>query len=210
MHDAVFSRRSPVRFLFLWVLANLIGGFLAGFLEDNGLQFMATLVLTGAIVGTAQWLVLRPWGGFRWWPVASAIGWIVGTFSASLLQGLYRPAVDFLWHQVGLWEVFWINLIAQPLWVLTMAIAQGIILRRRALRRVPPASNRPVGVWILASLAGAVGHGAVSASLCAAWCPALPSALVGIVNGLGWATYGLITGLVVIKLPGPGPHQETE
>lgn len=206
MHDAVFSQRSPVRFLFFWVLANLIGGFLAGFLEANGLQFMATLVLTGAIVGTAQGLVLRPWGGFRWWPVASAIGWVVSTFSSSLLQGLYRPAVDFLWHRVGLWEVFWINLITQPLWVLAMAIAQGVILRHRASRSVPPKWNCPAGVWILASLVGAVGHGAVSATLCAAWCPALPSTFVGIVNGLGWATYGLVTGIVVIKLLGPSPH----
>ncbi|PSN12001.1 hypothetical protein C7271_23995 [filamentous cyanobacterium CCP5] len=188
----------PARFLALWVLANLTGGFLAGFLEENGLQFMATLVLTGAIIGTAQWIVLRNRGGFRWWPLISAMGWILSTLGTSLFQGLYRPAIEFLWNQVGLWEVFWINLFSQPLWILGMAIAQSLVL----------GSSRAAGVWLLASLVGAAANGVVSALLCRAWCPALPAALVGIVNGLGWATYGIVTGMAAIKLLGHSPTEK--
>lgn len=189
----------PARFLTVWVLANLVGGFIAGFLENNGLQFMATLVLTGAIVGTCQWLVLRNWGGFRWWPIASAIGWIVSTMISSLSYPLTDPVVAFLWNRVGLWEVFWVNLVNQPLWVLGMAIAQALVLRQR---------GRPAQLWILASLVGAALHGAVSASLCAAFCQALPLWLVGIVNGLGWATYGLVTGIVALQFTGRPPSEE--
>lgn len=171
-------------------MANLAGGFIVGFLENNGLQFMATLVLTGAIVGTMQWFVLRNWGRFRGWPLASSIGWIISTVLNRLINSLTEPLANFLWHQAGLWEVFWINLINQPLWILGMAIAQSVFLARRGA----------VGLWILASLIGAAANGAVSASLCAVWCQELPTALVGIVNGLGWATYGVVTGLAAIKL----------
>lgn len=200
-NEITLSRRSrPARFLAVWVLANLVGGFITGFLESNGLQFMATLVLTGAIVGTLQWLVLRPWGGFRWWPLASTIGWIVSTLINSLSDPLTDPIVTFLWNQVGLWEVFWLNVVNQPLWILGMAIAQALVLRQR---------GRPVKQWLLASLVGAASQGAVSASLCAAFCQALPLWLVGIVNGLGWATYGLVTGFVAHQFTGQNPSEET-
>jgi hypothetical protein len=175
-----------------------VGGFIAGFLENNGLQFMAPLVLTGAIVGTSQWLVLRHWSGFRWWPLASAIGWIISTLINSLSYPLTNPVVQFLGEHVGLWEVFWLNVIDQPLWILGMAIAQALVLRQR---------GRPAKLWMLASLVGAALQGAISASLCAAFCQVLPVWLVGIVNGLGWATYGLVTGLVALQFRGTPPKE---
>ncbi|MGB3310073.1 MAG: hypothetical protein WBG32_01275 [Nodosilinea sp.] len=178
------------KFLAAWVGANLAGGFIVGFLENNGLQFMATLILTGAIVGSLQWLVLRPLGGFRWWPVASALGWIVSTMLQSLIQGLYTPLVNGLWQTFGLWEVFWLNVVTGPLMIWGMAIAQGLILRRRGLS---------LGSWVVLSLVGGAIYGAMSAALC--WfCPILPPLWAGgIVTGFGWAAYGIATGLWLVE-----------
>ena len=98
-NDFVLSWRShPARFLTLWVLANLAGGCLIGFLENNGLQFMATLILSGAIIGSFQWLLLRRLGGFRWWPIASALGWIAAAYLDMGIRWLYVP----LLNQIGL------------------------------------------------------------------------------------------------------------
>lgn len=153
---------------------------------------MATLSLTGAITGSLQWLVLRDMGRpFRWWPVTSAVGWIASILTVSLGQDFYGPVVDALWDQFGLWEVFWLNLVRAPLWVLGMATAQSLILSRQL---------RVKGMWLIASLLGAALQGMVSAALCASIGQTLPSTLVGTVDGLGWAAYGIITGIVLVLL----------
>ncbi|MGF1515287.1 MAG: hypothetical protein ACFB5Z_16525 [Elainellaceae cyanobacterium] len=181
------SPLGPAKFLVLWTAANLLGGFIVGFLENNGLQFMATLVLAGAIAGACQWLVLR-YAGYRlrWWAIASALGWIVGTFVRAFSQALYGPIATALYQQFGLWEGFWLNLLAAPITVLGMAVAQSILLGR---------GGRWTGGWLLASLLGGVALGVVGAGLCAAFCPSLSRSAVGIVDGLGWAGYGVITGV---------------
>jgi hypothetical protein len=184
--SAIASPASIPRFLGLWVSANFGGGFVVGLLENNGLQFMATLMLTGAVVGTAQWWVLKSRGGFRGWPLASTLGWIISTLAVVALGGVYQPVVDLLWQSFGLWEVFWLNLVREPLAVAGMALAQGWILQRHG--------RTPWG-WLLVSLLGAALQGAVSATLCALLCQNLPRLLVGLVNGFGWAVYGLATGL---------------
>ncbi len=188
--SAIAPSRSLSSFLGLWVGANFLGGFVVGLLENNGLQFMATLVLTGAIVGTAQWLVLKPQGGFRWWPLASALGWIVSTLAVTALGGVYQAVADLLWQSFGLWEVFWLNLVRAPLAIAGMALAQGWILQRHG--------RLPWG-WLLVSLLGGALQGAVGAALCALLCPILPSLLVGLVHGLGWAAYGLATGIWLVR-----------
>ncbi|HSM80887.1 MAG TPA: hypothetical protein VLS96_04335 [Nodosilinea sp.] len=189
---------STPRFLGLWVGANLVGGFVIGLLESNGLQFMATLVLTGAVVGTAQWLVLKPQGGFRWWPLASALGWIVSTLAVASLGGVYQPVANLLWQTFGLWEVFWLNLVRAPLAVVGMALAQGWLLQRHGRFAAGQAAPTLWG-WLGVSVLGAALQGAVSATLCALLCAVLPSLLVGLVNGLGWAAYGLVTGIWLIR-----------
>ncbi|MGG6295167.1 hypothetical protein ACQ4M4_12310 [Leptolyngbya sp. AN02str] len=187
----VAGRSHPAQWLAAWVGANFVGGFLVGFLENHGLQFAATLILTGAILGSAQWMVFCSTRRFRWWPLASAVGWIASTLLLAASQGLYRPAVDALWQQFGLWEVFWLNLVTGPLMVFGMAIAQSLVLQLRSYG---------TWAWILTSVLGGMAQGGVSAGLCAAACPWLPSWLVGIVSGCGWAAYGFITGLALIKL----------
>jgi len=183
------SRRTPanaILFLVLWVGANFLGGTIVGVLENNGLQFAATLVLAGAIVGSLQWGVLRYTGySARWWPVASALGWIGGTLLRTFGQDLYRPVATALWQQFGLWDALWINVVAAPIAVLCMAIAQSLVLGRRGRWMV----------WLLASLVGGIGLGVVSSGLCAAFCPSLSRQVVGALYGAGWATYGLVTGI---------------
>lgn len=194
LHRTIASGAPSARFLAAWVGANLVGGFVVGYLENNGLQFMATLILTGAILGSLQWCVLRlvlsRGSGLRWWPLASALGWIASTLLTTLMQGLYTPVVDGLWQTFGLWEVFWLSLVAEPLMILGMAIAQGLILRRRGLS---------LGSWVLVSLVGGALQGAASAAVCAGYCPILPPLWTGgIVYGFGWAVYGLVTGLWLV------------
>ncbi|MGJ3245738.1 MAG: hypothetical protein ACFE0I_06640 [Elainellaceae cyanobacterium] len=184
------------QFLLRWVFANLLAGFIVGFLEENGMQFAATLFWAGAIVGSLQWVVLRQVMQLvQWWPLVSTVGWIVGSLIATLSGSFYRPIVETLWNHLGLWEVFWLNIITGPIPVLGMAIAQGLVLSQKT--RI---SGRFISLWILASaIAGAV-KGGTSAAFCAALCYFLPSILVGIVAGLGWAAYGVLTGLVLLRL----------
>ena len=196
--SAIAPSPNAPRFLGLWVGANLVGGFVIGLLENNGLQFVATLALTGAVVGTAQWSVLKSRGGWRWWPLASALGWIVSTLAVAGLGGVYQPVAALLWQTFGLWEVFWLNLVREPLAVAGMALAQGWLWQRRDRFLSGQAAPTAWG-WLGVSLLGAALQGAVSAALCAALCPILPRLLVGLVNGLGWAAYGLVTGMWLVR-----------
>jgi len=49
------------RFLILWMLANFLGGYLVSFLENNGLQFAATIFLTSFIMGGCNGLSFSKW-----------------------------------------------------------------------------------------------------------------------------------------------------
>ncbi|MEL6129259.1 MAG: hypothetical protein AAFR30_05035 [Cyanobacteria bacterium J06628_4] len=51
------SKAKKIKFLLVWIIANSIGGFPIDFLENNGAQFIATLLLSGAIIGSMQWAV---------------------------------------------------------------------------------------------------------------------------------------------------------
>ncbi|MGD1953476.1 MAG: hypothetical protein ACFB14_28090 [Leptolyngbyaceae cyanobacterium] len=182
--------------LFLaWIFANAIGGFLVGFLESNGAQFLATLFLSGAILGTSQWLIFRGLNakGLRWtlWPVVSALGWITGVMLSLLVSPIKDAVLSPL--QDSAWELFWSNLISQPMYIFGMAIAQGMILSYHARHRL-----RAIGVWLLASCLGAALHGAIAVLLCRSVCQTLPRALIGIIDSKGWGLYGIITGIALL------------
>jgi hypothetical protein len=187
-------RIQPIKFLLAWVAANLIGGFLVGYLEENGWPFMATLIFSGAIIGSLQWTVLR-WLGIRdwWWPLASAIGWIFGIHLSIGLQPAVNCLVNGLWHQFGMGEVFWLNLINLPVWLSFMAILQGCLLSCHTRFRA-----RSFRIWMLASWLGAAVNGAIGAWLCQLMCQVLPKVLIGLVNGTGWAAYGIVTGVALL------------
>ena len=187
--------KPKLKILLVWILANAVGGFLVGFLESNGAQFMATLMLAGAIVGSFQWLTFR-WlnpPGLHWtfWPVVSALGWIVGTTFISLLLPLGDRVAATV--ESGFWEVFWLSLINQPLWIVLMAMAQGLILSYNTHQQ-----HRIQVAWVLASCLGAAMHGAVSVVLCNHMCHRLPNTLVGIIESKGWAVYGVVTGITLL------------
>ncbi len=181
------------KFLALWVAANFLGGFLLGFLENNGLQFAATIFLTGAIIGSLQWAVLRRVSSrVRWWPLASTIGWIAGTvlFILSPVQTLSTAMAEALSAQFSLWDWFWHSLVTAMVWIFGMAIAQTLILSRR---------GHFSGVWLLSSLTGGAIGGIVGTGLCAAFCQDLPPALAGaVVTGASWAAYGIVTSTALL------------
>ena len=180
----------------VWIVANFIGGFLVGYLEDNGLQFVATIFCLGGIIGSLQWVVLR-WIGIRdqWWPLASTLGWIFGGVLSASLSPSVNSIVLGLLHRFGMWEVFWLNLIKMPIWVSFMAIAQGSLLSGHTHFR-----GRTIGAWVLASWLGAAVNGAIGAWLCKAICDVLPKSLIGIVEGTAWASYSVVTGFALLWL----------
>ncbi|MEM1242369.1 MAG: hypothetical protein AAGI45_21270 [Cyanobacteria bacterium P01_H01_bin.26] len=187
-------KKQTAKFLLAWILANAVGGFLIGFLENNGAQFMATLIFSGAIIGSLQWAIFRWIGtsGLRWalWPLASGLGWIIST-----LIGILLPEPGFIAAATGsqLTQVLWLNLINQPVWIAGMAIAQGFILGFHSRQRF-----RILGVWLLASCLGAALNGAVSVVMGNAVFQALPNILSGMAQAKGWGSYGVITGLALL------------
>ena len=185
-----------------WTLANALGGALVGALEEGGFQFFATLVLTGPVIGVAQWLVLRRYiRATGWWVVVSSVGWWSGINLRILLGEILNRLVQSLWHEFGLWEVFWINTVQEPVTLVSLGFFQWLLLRRRL-----PC----VGWWILASAVGGAIKGSVSASVCAVACqPVAASVRNGQVGamaaaalsyGAGWAGYSVVTGLVLVWL----------
>ncbi len=178
------SQKQSAQFLSLWVMATFLGGFLINFLENNGLQFAATLLLSGAIIGSLQWIVLKYTRGFinicsdrrlRYWPLVSALGWITGTVSYALFIGLFYPFTNFLLAQLGLQDDIWLIGIALSFWSLCMAIAQSFLFNHRILSW-PQARS----LWLIASVVG--GGNQIT------------------IAGVGWIIYAVVTGLAVLKL----------
>ncbi|MGB7086945.1 MAG: hypothetical protein WBD47_15405 [Phormidesmis sp.] len=186
-------RSRSATFIALWIIANATGGFLVGFLENNGLQFAATIGLTGAVVGSLQWMVLRYVRmspivyGLGWWPLLSALGWTLTIVALSTGQSLYHEEIAALSSQLNFPEAFW-SVVTWMLWVLGMAIAQSRLLQSRFLL-----------AWLLASSAGSLVQILAARSLCSAICPVLPSALFSLIDAAGWAIYGAATGLILLS-----------
>lgn len=187
-----------------WIFACAIAGAIVGALEEGGLQFFATLVLTGFLVGVAQALVLLRWDGtlrpnfLIRWTSTSGLGWLAGTWLSIELASVLTLLINWL-NSLGGWEVLWINVIKQPVILLGFGTAQWLMLRRRYFH-----PHR----WIIISVLAGVIKGAVSSTVCAMVCPAiarqtLPVLAGAIANGSGWAAYGLITGIVLLQLRQP-------
>ncbi|MGP1375892.1 MAG: hypothetical protein ACTS3T_23900 [Almyronema sp.] len=176
-----------MKFWMQWTVANLVGGGLIGFLEVRGLQFTATLLLTGGVLGVLQWLVLKSHlRSVRGWAIATALGWIGGVFLTQFLGVWINPLTNLLWKQLGGWEVLWLNLIKLPLMVLMMALAQSWVLGWRRLAIAP---------WLLINAAGGLAKGGLSAALCPLVCNIWPLGVgAGVAEGLGWAAYGGLVG----------------
>jgi len=173
-----------------WLLASLLGGAIAGILEVQ-FQFLGLLMLTGIPIGFVQSLVLRSSLRRAWrWAVVTAIAWpLVNMLETSLLQLPGDWVIQSLTATGLLWEVFWMNLVRMALVLVLVAIPQAWLLRQ---------SGMGGWTWIAASLVGGAVLGAIAATTCLWWCPALKGIGVGIVlGGSSWLGYGLVTGLVL-------------
>jgi len=174
---------------------------MVGALEEGGLQFFATLVLSGPILGIAQWFVLRyELRGAGAWVLLSTVGWLVGTNLRLLLKGTLNLLVRSLLAIAGLWEVFWLNTVNEPVTLAVLGVAQWLMLRR----------YQGAGWWIVASAAGGVVKGAVSSTVCALACQAVALGIkngqagsmvaAALSSGAGWAGYGAVTGIMLVWL----------
>jgi hypothetical protein len=118
-----------------------------------------------------------------------------------LLGRALDPLVQQLWQRYGLWEVFWLNLVQEPVNLAIFSAVQGLVL---------PGYLRPASLWVLASTVGGAVKGAVDSTVCAVACQAVAASVssgqVGAIvtaavsYGSGWAGYGGVTGILLMWL----------
>ena len=192
------SAYSGRKFLFQWILANVLGLTLAmmslagidrvggddGGLAD-GLSHLIGLALAGAVVGALQWLVLRRMvPGAAWGVLASSLALPVGFI---LGYGLGGPPIDF----VGAFFLFGI----------LNGIAYWLVLRRQTRGAGWYALTSGAG-WLMGGVAAilvgvTLGDrvGAVIADETLGYLALL--ALIGVAGGL---VGGTITGVTLTRL----------
>lgn len=176
--------------VWLWAGSAAIGGVLTGVLEGTLFQFLATLVLSGFLVGAAQWLIFRQLIGGWLWIAASGVGWFVGyTLIGIWFNDLINPLVEAL-TQIGLWEVFWLNAVNSLIGAGVMAGLQLLLIGDRL--------NHP-GLWVLVGGVAGAASGAAGATTCYAVCDALGSTGIlglatGVSYGAAWLAYGVVSG----------------
>lgn len=169
-----------------WIAATALGGAATGALEASGLQFIATLVLSGGLVGIPQWLVLRRYGlRLRWWAIATCFGWIAGSYISTGIVNLLSLNDLRLFYSIV------------P--TVVMAIAQAFVLHRLL---------RPIAAWLTVNALGGALNSLLSSAVCAAVCQPLialfPSRatvilVTAIIYGLGWAAHGAATGAFLAR-----------
>jgi hypothetical protein len=170
-----------------WTLATTIAGAIVGVLEASGFELTATIFFTGLLIGSAQWLVLRQYIPRAFcWIVVSTLGWTLGLVLVSPNVTL-DPLIQFL-NTLGAWEVFWMNLVKQPIVLAIFGAAQFPILRRFV---------RKAYWWILVTALGGAVQGATSSTVAYILHPELlpapfPTASI---YGSGWLGYGIVTGI---------------
>jgi len=185
--DETRVERNEIGLWLGWILATA-GGMLLGFLPtillvnvlDLGIAQIVVPVLAGAIIGYAQWVVLRPYlvPGSSW-ELAEGTSWAAGyVLGLLLIQTL--PSTIF------------IKFIAYLLFGVIVALVQWPVLRRE----IPN-----LAIWILASSIGwAAGFWASEAVLALFFndpliAPAVGTAVIAVTSGL---VAGAITGLALI------------
>lgn len=201
-----------ISLLWRWLIANILGGAIASVLEIH-FQFLGTLVLAGIPIGFAQGFVLRSFMRQAWrWAIATALAWpLVNLFEVSLLQHPGDWLVQTLTATGLLWEVFWLNLVRMAVVLALVAIPQAWLLREQSRRshawRIAeedvqqasqPSTQTPgkSWLWIVASFVGGALLGAIGATTCLWWCPAMQGSLLGLVLGAtSWFGYALVTGV---------------
>ncbi|BAY83646.1 hypothetical protein NIES267_31360 [Calothrix parasitica NIES-267] len=175
--------------LFLnWIIATGAAGFFIGYMAAPT-DFFWELIASGFVVGIAQWVVLQRYiKSAVWWIPISGFGWILGIFLMIFTRDIFNPVVDFLTSVGGLWGVFWLNLVRQPINFAVFGFAQWLVLRHHF---------RYGFWWIFASALSGAFRGALGSYACAATCKIGRGSIS---NGLGWAASAAITGIVLVWL----------
>jgi hypothetical protein len=169
-----------------WTLATTIAGAITGALEASGFQFIATIFFTGMLIGAAQWLVLRQYiPKAFWWIVVSTLGWTFGLVLVAPNE-TFDPLIQFL-STLGLWYVFWMNLVKHSIVLAIFGAAQFPILRRFV---------RKAHWWILVSALGGALDGASGSTVAYILPGLLPVPFTTALSyGAGWLGYGIVTGI---------------
>lgn len=170
-----------------WCLASATGGAVIGALSAPT-DFFWYLIMTGFVVGVAQWLVLRrylPYAG--WWILVSAFGWILGTVTSIMTREITAPIIEFFELISEVQGVFWLNVVNGTVYGAVLGVTQWLVLRRHTQR---------AGWWVFASAIGGAVNGGVGA-VCAA---AIPFGGAALPYGAGWAGAGAVTGIVLVWL----------
>ncbi|MGJ5674124.1 MAG: hypothetical protein ACR9NN_11010 [Nostochopsis sp.] len=179
------------RLLLWWVLANALGGAVVGTLEEGGFQFFATLILTGPILGVAQWLVLKRYmRQTGWWVLTSTVGWYLGIPLTLITREILNPIIREM-----LLERFWSNVINQSVTFTVLGVAQWLVLSRHF---------QQAWRWILASSVGGLVNGALVAILTLGLQTVAIKINAQMVSAIaystGWTGSGLVTGIMLVWL----------
>ncbi|MBD2057695.1 hypothetical protein H6F88_17005 [Oculatella sp. FACHB-28] len=171
-----------------WAVATGIAGALVGALEASGFQFLATVFFTGLFIGTAQWLILRHYiPKSFWWIAVSTLGWFFGLMLMVSLDVVLDLIIQFL-TRLGAWQVFWMNLVGEPVVLAILGAAQLPILWRAV---------RKAYWWLPVSALGGALQGASGSAVAYVIQPGVLSGtfVTALSYGSGWLTYGIVTGI---------------
>jgi hypothetical protein len=126
-----------------------------------------------------------------WWIVVSTLGWTFGLTLVSSYITLFDPLIPFL-VMLGIWRVFGMRLVYEPIGLAIFGAAQFPVLRR---------FFRKAHWWILVSTLGGALKGA-SSSTVAYILPGLlpPPFSTALSYGAGWLSYGIVTGIYLQRL----------
>ncbi len=185
-HDEARQLAIAPRLWLWWTLATTITGAIVGALEESGFQLVAT-IFSGLLIGPAQWLVLRQYMPKAfWWIVVSALGWTFGLTLVSSYITLFDPLIPFL-VTLGIWRVFGMSLVYEPIVLAILGAAQFPILTRFV---------RKAHWWILVSALGGALKGASSSTVAYILPGLLPAPFsTALSYGAGWLSYGIVTGI---------------
>lgn len=172
----------------IWLLATGVGGAYIGYMAAPG-DFFWELIGSGFVIGISQWVILRRYiNSAIWWIPASGFGWILGVFLMIFTGEIFNPVIEFLQSTGIFWEVFWLNIVRQPVNFAVLGFTQWLLLRRHF---------RYAAWWIVATALSGVARGAVGSYVCASACK-FGGGIIS--NGAGWAASGAITGIVLLRL----------
>ena len=197
-----YNRKNPMqtktRLWLCWVLATGTGGGIIAFFAAPT-DFFWELLMSGFVTGFAQWLVLRRYiQPVFWWFPLSGIGWILGIYLRIFTDSLLDSVVRLLSSVGGLWEVFWLNVVNEPITFTLLGVAQWLVLQRYV---------KYSWLWILACSLGGITRGAIGSIACNFVCQ-LGFGVIS--NGAGWAASAAITGTMLswllIKHPKTHPN----